>query len=67
MPEMRTEAVFACPKCGESPFILYARQNRPNGPWQNVLWPAKPGIAPPEDPHHIACPRCKVDCERKAP
>lgn len=70
-PRIEKEADLKCPGCGDVPYVLYRRQHThengiPYESWENVLWPAKEGVMPPKDSHHIACPKCGEDCVRTA-
>lgn len=69
---LEKECDLVCPQCQGKPFVLYRRRHMEvdgtlREAWENILWPAAPGVLPPTDGHHIACPDCGCDCVRKAP
>lgn len=66
---MEVECELKCPHCGGIPFVLYRRRHRKRDgtleeAWENILWPRGKDVLPPNDPHHIACPDCGIDCVR---
>jgi hypothetical protein len=68
MSERKTdkECDFYCAKCKKSPYRLFRRQVKPGSDvFENLIWPAESGVAPPENMSNLVCPKCKTALVRK--
>lgn len=68
---LEREAVLRCPRCKDSPYVIFRRQNMERSgelrqSFETVLWPAHPDVDPPKHPEQITCPDCGEELQRVA-